>query len=120
MSSVGQYATHDVGDAMAIFAVTTGKGPNWDDSRAIREQPAWAEHAQFTDQLVARGVIIAGGPIGDGNGDDIALLAVEATDERQLRSIFLEDPWSVVGVFRIKEVRSWTWWLDVRRAPHAW
>jgi uncharacterized protein YciI len=104
---------------MAIFAVPTGRGPNWDDRRPIREQRAWTEHAQFADQLVARGVILVGGPIGDGSDDDVALMAVEASDEGQLRSIFLEDPWSVVGVFRIKEVRPWTWWLDARRVPRA-
>jgi hypothetical protein len=56
-----------------------------------------------------------GGPIGGGSDGDIALLAVEAQDESQLRSIFKDDPWMVFGVFRIKEVRSWTWWLDGRR-----
>lgn len=100
---------------MALFAVTTAKGPNWDDSRPIREQQTWLEHAKFSDVLVQRGVIILGGPIGEGNDDDIALIAVEAFDELQLRSIFSDDPWAVGGVFRIKEVRPWTWWLDGRR-----
>jgi hypothetical protein len=56
-----------------------------------------------------------GGPIGGGSDDDIALLAVEAPDEAELRSIFSDDPWTVSGVFRIKEVRPWTLWLDGRR-----
>jgi hypothetical protein len=36
-------------------------------------------------------------------------------DEAELRSIFSDDPWTVSGVFRIKEVRPWTLWLDGRR-----
>ena len=73
------------------------------------------EHAEFADELVERGIIILGGPIGGGSDDDIALLAVEAPDEAELRSIFSDDPWTVSGVFRIKEVRPWTLWLDSRR-----
>lgn len=38
---------------MAIFAVTTEMGPYWDHSRQIREQQAWAQHAEFADELVA-------------------------------------------------------------------
>jgi hypothetical protein len=71
------------------------------------------EHAAFADELVERGVIIVGGPIG-GSDDEIALLAVEAHDEAELRSTFSADPWAPNGVFRIKDVRPWTWWLDGR------
>ncbi len=99
---------------MAVFAVTTEKGPNWDDSRSIREQRSWEQHARFADDLVERGIIILGGPIGGGSDGDIALLAVAAEDEPALRSIFGDDPWTVHGVFRIKEIRPWTVWLDGR------
>ena len=101
---------------MPVFAVTTEKGSNWDESRPIREQQEWAEHAGYADELVERGIIILGGPIGGGSDQDIALLAVEATDESELRSIFGDDPWTLCGVFRIKEVRPWTLWLDSRSA----
>lgn len=103
---------------MAVFAVTTAKGANWDWSRGNREQPWWDEHAAFADALVERGVIIIGGPIGSDDAGDIALLAVESADEAELRSVFDEDPWTVHGVFRLKDVRPWTLWLDgrVRRA----
>jgi uncharacterized protein YciI len=79
----------------------------------MRAQASWAEHAAFADELVERGIIILGGPIG-GSDDDIALLAVEAPGESELRAIFRDDPWTVNGVFRIKDVRPWTWWLDGR------
>jgi uncharacterized protein len=44
----------------------------------------------------------------------IALLAAEAADENAVRSVFDADPWTVHTVFRIKDVRRWTLWLDGR------
>jgi SAM-dependent methyltransferase/uncharacterized protein YciI len=103
---------------MPVFAVTTAKGASWDHARGIREQAFWDEHAAFMDGLVDHGVVILGGPIGGGAEEDIALLAVEAADEDALRSIFDQDPWTVHRVFRVKQVRSWTVWLDGRpRVP---
>jgi uncharacterized protein len=99
---------------MPVFAVTTAKGANWDRAREIRQQPFWDEHAAFSDRLVDSGVIIFGGPIGSQNDEDIALLAVETADETAVASIFGADPWTVHQVFRIKEIRPWTLWLDGR------
>jgi uncharacterized protein len=99
---------------MAVFAVTTAKGANWDRSRGIREQPFFEEHGAFADALVDRGVIIIGGPVASEDADDIALLAVECADEPELRSVFDDDPWIVHEVFRLKDVRPWTLLLDGR------
>ena len=99
-----------------MFAVTTGKGPNWRAGSGIREQPAWDEHADFFDRLVDEGVVVLGGPISSSD-DEVGLLAVEAADEDELRSIFTEDPWAKSGVLRIKEIRAWTIWLDGRPDP---
>lgn len=99
---------------MPVFAVTTGKGANWGPCRGNREQPYWEEHAAFADGLVDRGVIVLGGPIGGGEDDDIALLAVEAASEEAARSAFDADPWIMHQVFRIKRVQPWTAWLDGR------
>lgn len=99
---------------MTVFAVTTAKGPHWEYARGIREQPEWDGHSDFADDLFDRDVIILGGPIGDGGGEDVGLLAVVAADEDEVRSIFAEDPWALNGVLRIKEVRPWTLWLDRR------
>jgi hypothetical protein len=98
---------------MPVFAVTTARDAGWDHARDIREQPFWDQHAAFADELVDRGVIILGGPIG-GDGEDLALLAVEAADEDAVRSAFAADPWTVHRVFRIRQVRPWTLWLDGR------
>ena len=100
---------------MPVFAVTTAKGASWDPTRDIRDQPLWDEHAAFADQLLARGVIILGGPNASGAPEDIALIAVEAADESAVRSVFDADPWTVHQVFRIKSVWPWALWLDGRR-----
>lgn len=63
------------------------------------------------DRLVERGVVVLGGPIASDDTGEVALLAVEATDEKELRSVFAQDPWAVSGVLRIKDVRAWTIWL---------
>jgi uncharacterized protein YciI/uncharacterized damage-inducible protein DinB len=99
---------------MPVFAVTTARDANWNHARDIRDQPFWAEHASFADQLVDRGVIIIGGPVGSEDPEDIALLAVEAADEEAVRAIFDDDPWTAHHVFRIKDVRPWSLWLDGR------
>jgi len=99
---------------MPVFAVTTAKGANWDHAREIRQQPFWDEHADFADRLVDSGVIIVGGPIDSENDEDIALMAVETADESTVLSIFDADPWTVHQVFRIKDIRQWSLWLDGR------
>jgi uncharacterized protein len=101
---------------MAVFAVTTAKGPNWDLARGIREQQGWDEHAAFADGLVDRGVVVLGGPISSDRDDDVGLLVVNAADEQEVRSIFSDDPWATNMVLRVKEVRPWTLWLDSRRS----
>ncbi|MDT7797681.1 MAG: uncharacterized protein QOI78_1114 [Actinomycetota bacterium] len=90
------------------------EGPSWEPTRGIREQAEWDQHAKFSDGLVDRGVIVLGGPIDSANDEDVALLAVEAADENELRSVFAEDPWALNGILRVKEARPWTWWLDGR------
>jgi uncharacterized protein len=100
---------------MPVFAVRTAKGPNWVADRGNREQPWWDEHAAFADGLVDAGVIIIGGPIASDDDEDVALMAVQAADERELRATFATDPWAVNGVLRLKDVRLWTLWLDGRR-----
>jgi uncharacterized protein YciI len=101
---------------MAVFAVRTAKGPNWDPAHGIREQKGWGEHARFADGLVDAGTIVLGGPISSDNDEDIALLMVEADDEATVRAAFADDPWTTMGVFRIKAIWPWTIWLDARHA----
>lgn len=101
---------------MAFFALTLVHGPNWDASRPIREQQAWDEHAAFMDGLVEEGMIIIGGPLGDG---ERTLHAVEAADERQVEARLGEDPWASMGLLRIGSIQPWALWLDGRHASPA-
>ena len=96
---------------MAFFALTMAHGPNWDDSRGIREQRAWDEHAAFMDGLVDEGFVVLGGPIGDGKQ---TMLIVEATDEREIKSRLGEEPWAPMDLLRIGSIQPWTIWLDGR------
>jgi uncharacterized protein YciI len=94
---------------MAFFAVTMIHGPNWDRSRPIREQDGWDEHAAFMDGLVEDGLIILGGPVGDGRQG--ALLLAEAADEAQITARLGRDPWAATGLLHVGTVQPWALWL---------
>jgi uncharacterized protein YciI len=97
---------------VAVFAVTRGNGPGYDSRRPRREQALWNEHAAFMDGLVADGVVVLGGPVGDGS---TVLLAVEAADEQEARARLLDgDPWTPLGVLTVERVERWEIWLDGR------
>ena len=97
---------------MATFAVTMVHGPNWDRLRPIREQEGWDEHAAFMDGLVDDGLIILGGPVGDGQQG--ALLLAEAADEREIGTCLGEDPWAAQELLHVGTVQPWALWLDGR------
>jgi len=97
---------------MANFALSTVHGPNWDDSRPIREQRAWGQHAAFMDGLVAAGFIILGGPLGHGQR---TLHVVEAADEQEIRTRMAADPWASMGLLQIGSIEPWALWLDSRQ-----
>ena len=94
-----------------MFAVTTAKGPAWDHGSSIRDQARWDEHAAFANGLVDNGVVVLGGPVEDDDVNVVALLAVMATDEQEVRSLFAADPWIEAGILVLASVRSWTMWL---------
>jgi uncharacterized protein YciI len=91
------------------YLVERGKGPSWDHSRARREQAGWDDHAAFMDALVEDGLIVLGGPIGEGDGEN-TLLVIEADDEPTVRARLAEDPWPE-EMLTIESVRPWTVWL---------
>lgn len=109
----GQYA-----HLMAFFAVTMVHGQAWDASRQIREQDAWDEHAAFMDGLVDDGLVLLGGPIGNG---DRAMLVVDAADEHEIEARLGGDPWAPMGLLRIGTIEPWRIWLGrpgpVLRSP---
>jgi uncharacterized protein len=91
------------------YLVEQAKGPAWDHARGRREQDGWDEHAAFMDGLVEEGLVVLGGPIGEGDGDH-ALLIMDAPDEATIRARFAEDPWAGTKLV-IESIRPWSVWL---------
>jgi uncharacterized protein YciI len=98
---------------MPNFALTTVHGPNWDESRGIREQDGWDEHAAFMDGLVADGFLLLGGPVGDFRQ---TLHAIEASNPDEIERRMAEDPWAHAGLLVVGSIRPWKLWLDGRKA----
>jgi hypothetical protein len=64
------------------------------------------------DGLVDDGLIILGGPVGDG---EQTLHVVEAADKTEIRARLAADPWAEAGLLRIGTIEPWALWLDSRR-----
>jgi uncharacterized protein YciI len=91
------------------FLVENAKGPAWDHSKRRREQAAWDEHAAFMDALTEEGVVVLGGPIGEGDGEN-TLLIVDVESEWEIRARLAEDPWAG-SILTIERVEPWSVWL---------
>ncbi len=83
----------------------------WDQRRGIREQDDWDAHAAFIDDLVDEGMIILGGPLGEG---ERAAMVMEASDVGEIESRFAEDPWAKMGLLYVSSIEPWTIWMDGR------
>jgi uncharacterized protein len=97
------------------YLVERAKGPAWDHSRGRREQPGWDAHAAFMDALAEEGLVILGGPIGEGDGEN-ALLIVDAVSEAEIRARLAEDPWTD-DMLTIDSVKPWSVWLRAQVRP---
>jgi uncharacterized protein YciI len=91
------------------FLVERARGPAWDHSKLRREQTGWDEHAAFMDALVDEGLVVLGGPVGDGDGDN-AVLVVDADSEATIRARLAKDPWEN-DMLTTESVRPWSVWL---------
>ncbi len=92
------------------FLAELAKGPAWDHTRGRREQAGWDEHAGFMDALAAEGFVVLGGPVGEGEGENVVHM-IDAADEPEVRRLLSEDPWHTDGLLRIESVRPWSVWL---------
>jgi uncharacterized protein YciI len=97
------------------YLVENATGPEWDPARGRREQAGWDEHAAFMDGLVEEGVIVLGGPTGEGETDN-TLLVADVASEDEIRSRLAEDPWADT-ILEIASVRPWSVWLRAEGAP---
>ena len=61
------------------------------------------------DALTDEGVVILGGPVGEGDGED-TLLVVDVESEAAIRTRLADDPWAN-RILTIKSVEPWTVWL---------
>jgi uncharacterized protein YciI len=97
------------------FVVVSSVGPNRDQSKGVREQPFWDDHAAFIDQLVDDGFILMGGPLLDRDGlPQGALLIVKAQDENEVTEKLKDDPWYEQGILKLESVKRWEIFIDVR------
>ena len=96
---------------MMFHVLLRRSGPAWEDGVPLREQAGFDEHARFTDALVDAGVIVLGGPLADA---ERVVLAVQASNEEEVRAILAADPWSGNKVV-VEEVIGWTILLDARQ-----
>ena len=94
------------------FLVERAKGPAWDHSRARRDQPGWDDHAAFMDALAEERFVVLGGPMGEGDGENV-LLVVDSDDEEAIRSRLAQDPWPENVLFT-ESIKPWSVFL---RAP---
>lgn len=81
----------------------------WPISPASRCTVRAISHARLVDE----GVIILGGPVGDG---EHTLHAVEATNKDEIRARLARDPWAAAGLPQIGSIEPWALWLDSRPA----
>ena len=96
------------------YLVERAKGPEYDHSRGRREQAGWDEHADFMDALAEEGFAFLGGPIGEGDGDNV-LLVLKAGSEAEIEDRLAADPWTGTILVTVS-VRPWSVWLRGRGA----
>lgn len=88
-----------------LFALIHTRGPSWDDTKPMEQQPAWRAHADFMNGLQAEGFIVMGGPL-EGTRD--VLLIFRARDEAEIRSRLDADPWHRNSLLRVTQISPWT------------
>jgi uncharacterized protein YciI len=93
-----------------LFAVTRTKGKRWNETKSMRSQLEWTEHAAFMYKLSSDGFVVLGGPLGE-SGDDI-LLAIKADNEDHVRLVLEQDPWTKSGILDLKSIQPWTILLE--------
>jgi uncharacterized protein YciI len=91
-----------------LFLLRHMPGRGWIVGKPRSEQPEWRAHADFMNELAARGFVILGGPISDTE----AILVIDAANEEEIRRSFKDDPWHRSNVLDFKEIREWTILLE--------
>jgi uncharacterized protein YciI len=91
------------------YLVQRARGPAWDHSRRRREQAGWDEHAAFMDALTEEGLVVLGGPVGEGDGENV-LLVMDTDSEAVIHARLADDPWGE-DMLRTESIEPWSVWL---------
>ena len=87
-----------------LFAVMRTRGPAWNDAVPMEEQVDWRRHADFMNELHARGIALLAGPI---TGTRDVLLVFRAESEAAVEAQLAEDCWSVKGLLQTLWIKPW-------------
>ena len=61
------------------------------------------------DSLVEEGLVVLGGPMGEGDGENV-LLVIDCDGESEIHARLAEDPWAD-GMLTTASVKPWSVWL---------
>ena len=104
------------------FVVIREQGPEWDRSRAMREQDYWPEHVVFVNRIVDEGRMLLGGPLGEVDPRGVCIdptepvgpdrtyrtmIVLEADSESELTELVDADPWSEHRVLETRAIYRW-------------
>ena len=90
---------------MSLFAVVRTRSAAWQEGSALEAQPQWDEHARFMNGLETEGLVLLEGPL---EGTPDVLLIMRASSPDEIMSALEKDPWTSLGLLRVKEISSWT------------
>ena len=95
--------------------VVFNAGPAW-QSGPHEDQPDWDAHADWVDDLIAKGTFVMGGPLSDNSGSVNLLEGLTAAEAEELLAT---DPFVANGVFVLDSVRDWTVYVDELSAKES-
>ena len=105
---------------MGHFAVVREAGPGWVAGKVVLDQPGAAAHAAFMNSLAAEGFVVLGGPLGEGENEQVrVLLVVDAGGEAEVHARLAGDPWVSSGQLRIVSVEPWKLLVGEERLSRA-
>ena len=95
---------------MPLYAVTRQRGAGWRADRRLQEQTEFAPHAQYMNDLYARGAVVFGGFLDE--GPDV-LLIMRGRGPEEVRATLDGDPWTWLEILPVERIALWTLGLGV-------
>jgi uncharacterized protein YciI len=89
--------------APLYYALQYARGPNWDPTKPLLEQPLLDPHVDYMQGLMEKGVLLYGGPYTDDTGG-MAIVRVGSFEEAQ--AIVAADPAVRNGLFA-PTIKAW-------------